>query len=264
MQNPYLLFRENIPTGHSLGNPTGDPNLADAVVAFDFGDGGRYPDNGFNGSLAGELRPGFANTAIAKYIKQNFLEVSHYDKRQQRVVWRAKVAIYAQTLVGQVLQEQYGLEENDMFTIVGKPTEEGNYIDSWAVAVEAQQHITERQQPMGKIAVAAVQQHAGRVRWQTQQAFKMKDVEAPKPEAKVFIPAGLPKTYADPDSTQKWTTGPLTWWPREMATRALAWIEGGPTNPEAIKAIPRHAVGWMKKKLDQVTSATLKGFKGDR
>ncbi|HZM64133.1 MAG TPA: hypothetical protein VFB59_03305 [Candidatus Saccharimonadales bacterium] len=94
-----------------------------------------------------------------------------------------------------------------------------------------QRHQFRQNKPLGRVAVAAVQQHAGRAAWQTQRAFGS--------TAEVFTPNGLPAVYADPNSTQEWTKRSFalyahpkkfftnSWWPRELITRALCWINGG-------------------------------------
>lgn len=245
----------------------GSPELADAWVAFDFGDGGRYAD--------GELRPGFANHAIASYLRRNATTVS-YDTRRQGAVYRPKVQIFAQTLVAQELKQLCpGIEESELFVEVGTPTEEGAYVDSWRVANEARANTpwaqpvgrlpNEEQErrrqaglPRGRIAVAAVAQHVSRAAWQTQRAYWT--------SAEVYVPTGLPETYAGPNSTQPWTTRPFefhwnpkkllgqSWWPREMVTRLLCGINGGEPSIANIKALPGLLVNWAKKKAANLTA----------
>ncbi|HZM64132.1 MAG TPA: hypothetical protein VFB59_03300 [Candidatus Saccharimonadales bacterium] len=87
-----------LPAYTTLGNISNasNPETADVWVAFDFGDGGV--------GAGGQLRPGFANYSIAKYLQQH-ATVASFDQRRGRAVYHPTVRINAQTLVAQVLQE---------------------------------------------------------------------------------------------------------------------------------------------------------------
>lgn len=229
--NPYLR-QPDFPRYETLGDRSGagltDPATADAIIAFDFGDGGYNSD--------GELRPGFANIEIARFVVKHATAIEFEQKpgRPREVVRRATKPIFVQTLVAQALLEMCPELE---ITVVGTPSGEDEYVDSWKVATDA--HEQAQDMSFGRIAIAAVKQHAKRVGWQTQKAFdRPKGLEEQKSE--VFIPEGLPQTYADPDSTQEWTKRPFafhlhpkkffenSWWPREMVARTVAFLRGGP------------------------------------
>lgn len=246
----------------------GSPDYINAWVAFDFGDGGRYPD--------GELRPGFANYALAKYLKDNATSAS-FDTRKGQAVFSPKTHIFAQTLVAQELRRICpGIDESELFVEVGTPPEDGSYVDSWRVANEARENtpwarignpvLTEQQErrreaslPRGRVNVVAVGPHKKRATWQTQQAYWT--------SAEVKEAENLPDVFADLNSTQKWTTrafaipleaNPKTflkrfftesWWPREMVTRALCRINGGEPSVDNIKASFGLVASWAKRKI---------------
>lgn len=241
---------EKFPPYDTIGNTTasGDPNLADAWVAFDYGDGG---------IVDGELQPGAANLAIAQYLVENVITVNE-DEATGEKRYDFKAPITAQVLVGKAIMALCeGIEESDAFRVIGKPRTDGKYVDSWKVAIEARENIpwarigpkelTENQRarlsrglPAGRLAVAAVPQHGDRATWQTQRAFG-RTVEA-------YKAAGIQKTYA-PDSTQIWTKNAFIWKPWDLLARGLAYVNGGEPSVGSILAVPGLLAAAFAKKI---------------
>lgn len=173
----------NYKTYETLGDhaPSNNPALADAWVAFDFGDGGLDANN--------HILPGVANKAIADYLKTHVIEARVGNGDDSQTTYHPKARINAQVLVGTALMAMCpGIEKSDLFQIIGEPRPDDDYIDSWKVANEARQQtpwartsgrmLTPEQQhrraqglSVGRVAVAAVAQHAGRAAWQTQRAY---------------------------------------------------------------------------------------------